>query len=334
MKKFLAIALAAIMLFALAACGGNGTQEEKELVKLIDIQLSSEEYAFGVDKAQPELLEDVNKFIEKILKDGTFDAICNKYLGDGTPEGVTSAQADATKDQLIVATNAEFAPFEYLEGDLYYGIDMEVAALLAKELGKELVIENMDFDAVCLAVGQHKCDIAIAGLSINPDREESVTFTTPYYKSAQKIIVKADDTRFDACQTAEDIEAILDAPIDAFDTYLTSDPVCGHFSVFELGSDIGKLSFENIRATIDKEKHPMSYFMQIGAKTVRIGDREIFDPTLGGNVKEISLSGIYINGKALTEADFDKYICEINFENIYGDGKSSSSGKIEKIKLK
>lgn len=209
MKKFLAIALAAIMLFALAACGGNGTEEKKDAVKLIDIQLSSEEYAFGVDKAQPELLEDVNKFIEKILKDGTFEAICNKYLGDGTPEGVASAQPDATKDQLIVATNAEFAPFEYLEGDLYYGIDMEVAALLAKELGKELVIDNMDFDAVCLAVGQHKCDIAIAGLSINPDREESVTFTTPYYKSAQKIIVKADDTRFDACKTAEDIEAVL-----------------------------------------------------------------------------------------------------------------------------
>lgn len=139
---------------------------------------------------------------------------------------------------------------------------------------------------------------------------------------------KADNIYF------EDIEANLDAPIDAFDTYLASDPVCGHFSVFELGSDIGKLSFENIRVTIDKEKHPMSYFMQIGAKTVRIGDREIFDPTLGGNVKKITLSGIYINGKALTEADFDKYICEINFDDIYGDGKSSSSGKIEKIKLK
>ena len=209
MKKFLAIALAAIMLFALAACGGSG--EKEAAVKLIDIQLSSEEYAFGVDKAQPELLEKTNAFIEKILKDGTFDEICNKYLGDGTPEGVTSAEKDATKDQLIVATNAEFAPFEYLEGDLYYGIDMEVAALLAKELGKELVIDNMDFDAVCLAVGQHKCDIAIASLSINPDREESVTFTTPYYKSAQKIIVKADDTRFDACETAEDIEEVLAA---------------------------------------------------------------------------------------------------------------------------
>lgn len=217
MKKFLAIALAAVMLFAFAACGGNRTETDAktqsdasaDLVKVIDISLSSEEYAFGVDKNQPELLEKVNAFIEKILEDGTFDSICNNYLGNGTPTGVASAERDSSKDQLVVATNAEFAPFEYKEGDLYYGIDMEVAALLAKELGKELVIDNMDFDAVCLSVGQQKCDIAIAGLSINPEREESVTFTVPYYKSAQKIIVKTDDTRFDACTTAEEIEAVL-----------------------------------------------------------------------------------------------------------------------------
>lgn len=222
MKKFLAIALAALMLFAFAACGDKTSTDAKTntdadskaaLVELVDIQLSSEEYAFGVDKAQPELLADVNAFIEKILGDGTFEAICNKYLGSGDGEkvGVASAEFDADKDQLIVATNAEFAPFEYKDGELYYGIDMEVAALLAAELGKELVIDNMDFDAVCLSVGQHKCDIAIAGLSVNAEREESVTFTVPYYKSAQKIIVKADDTRFDACKTAEDVEAVLAA---------------------------------------------------------------------------------------------------------------------------
>lgn len=214
MKKFLAIALAAVMLFAFAACGGKtNTDAAAAQVKLVDIQLSSEEYAFGVDKAQPELLADVNAFIEKILADGTFDTICAKYLGEGNDDkvGVTSAEFDANKDQLIVATNAEFAPFEYKVGDLYYGIDMEVAALLAKELGKELVIDNMDFDAVCLSVGQHKCDIAIAGLSVNAEREESVTFTVPYYKSAQKIIVKADDTRFDACTKVEEVEAVLAA---------------------------------------------------------------------------------------------------------------------------
>jgi len=74
---------------------------------------------------------------------------------------------DSSKDQLVVATNAAFEPFEYtLGGSEYYGIDMEIAALLAEYLGKELVIKNMDFDAVCLSVGQGKADIAMSGLTV------------------------------------------------------------------------------------------------------------------------------------------------------------------------
>lgn len=209
MKKFLAIALAALMLFALAACGGN--TQPTEVVKIIDINLTEEEYAFGVDKNQPELLEDVNEFIDKIMADGTFDEICNKYFGDGTPTAVKSAVEDPTKDQLVVATNAAFAPFEYMEGDSYYGIDMEIAALLAEELGKELVINNMKFDSVCLSVGEHKCDIAMAGLTVNESRKEVVNFSKSYYNAYQKLIVKADDTTFDACTDAASVDAILNA---------------------------------------------------------------------------------------------------------------------------
>jgi polar amino acid transport system substrate-binding protein len=210
MKKFLAIALAAVMLFALAACGGN-TDTTTDVVKIIDINLTEEEYAFGVDKNQPELLEDVNEFIDKIMADGTFDAICNKYFGDGEPTPVKSAVEDPEKDQLIVATNAAFAPFEYMEGDSYYGIDMEIAALLAEELGKELVINNMKFDSVCLSVGEHKCDIAMAGLTVNEKRQEVVNFSKSYYNAFQKLIVKADDTTFDACTDAASVDAILNA---------------------------------------------------------------------------------------------------------------------------
>ena len=209
MKKFLAIALAAVMLFALAACGGN--TQPTEVVKIIDINLTEEEYAFGVDKNQPELLEDVNNFIDKIMTDGTFDEICNKYFGDGEPTAVKSAVEDPTKDQLVVATNAAFAPFEYMEGDSYYGIDMEIAALLAEELGKELVINNMKFDSVCLSVGEHKCDIAMAGLTVNESRKEVVNFSKSYYNAYQKLIVKADDTTFDACTDAASVDAILNA---------------------------------------------------------------------------------------------------------------------------
>lgn len=207
MKKVLSLIIAAAMLaVCLASCGGKSVG-----VKVIDIDLTAEEYAYGVDKAQPELLEKVNAFIDKIMSDGTFDKICNNYFGDGTPNPVTSATLDESKDQLVVATNAGFEPFEYTDGDKYVGIDMEIADLLAKELGVELVINNMDFDAVCLSVGQHKCDIAMAGLTVKPDREEYVTFSKSYYNASQKLIVKADDTTFDACKTKEDVEAILAA---------------------------------------------------------------------------------------------------------------------------
>ena len=179
-KKLISVLLTAACVFALAACGskddsgsssdsssdeGNGSDSAAVTAKVIDIDLTDEEYAFGVDKTQPELLDQVNAFVGKIKEDGTLEAICDKYFGDGEPEAVESAELDDSKDQLVVATNAAFEPFEYTKGESYYGIDMEIASLLAKELNKELVIQNMDFEAVCLSVGQHKCDVAMAGLT-------------------------------------------------------------------------------------------------------------------------------------------------------------------------
>ncbi|MBQ2765933.1 MAG: transporter substrate-binding domain-containing protein [Clostridia bacterium] len=207
MKRIFAIMLAVLMAATLlVSCG---TTKDTASVKLIDIALTEEEYAFGVDKTQPELLASVNEIIAEIQENGKFDEICDKYFGDGTPTPVVSAALDETKDQFVVATNAAFAPFEYMDGDNYLGVDMEIAALIAEELGKELVIMNMDFDAVCLSVGQQKCDIAMAGLTVREDRKEHVDFTTSYYNASQKLIVKGDDTTFDACETVDDIVAIL-----------------------------------------------------------------------------------------------------------------------------
>ena len=189
MKKFLSVFLTAAL--AVSMLAGCGSKNETVTAKVIDIDLTNEEYAFGVDKNQPELLEKTNEFIAKIKSDGTLDEICKKYFSDGEPEAVKSATLDTSKDQLVVATNAAFEPFEYTKGEDYYGIDMEIAKLLADELGKELVIENMDFDAVCLSVSQQKCDIAMAGLTINEEREEYVTFTDSYYSASQRLIVPA-----------------------------------------------------------------------------------------------------------------------------------------------
>lgn len=216
MKKMAAMGLSFVLaVMTLCACGSSTpaerTQDKKAAaVKVIDVDLTDEQYAFGVDKDQPELLNSVNDFIKEIKENGKLDEICNKYFGDGQPTPVKSARLDASKEQLTVATNASFEPFEYIKGDSYYGIDMEIADALAKKLGKELVIQNMEFDAVCLSVGQHKSDVAMAGLTIKPDREKYVKFSDSYYSAAQRLIVKGDSTEFDSCKDKDAVNKILD----------------------------------------------------------------------------------------------------------------------------
>nr|WP_106789827.1 ABC transporter substrate-binding protein [Massilistercora timonensis] len=235
MKKFTALFLAMILAAGLiVGCGGGSSEEEggseAATAKVIDVDLTNEEYAFGVDKDQPELLEQANAFIAKILEDGTFDEICDRYFGGGEPVAVQSAELDSSKDQLVVATNAAFEPFEYTQGEDYYGIDMEIAALFAEELGQELVIQNMDFDAVCLSVGQHKCDIAMAGLTINEEREELVTFTDPYYQASQRLIVPSSDTSFDDCADADAVAAKL-GELESSDSIGVQQGTTGQFYV-------------------------------------------------------------------------------------------------------
>lgn len=214
-KKILAVILALVMVAAcFAGCsssGGEDTAKEEATakVKVIDIELSDEEYALGVDKDNEELLQQANDFIKEIKENGQLDEICNHYFGDGEPVAVTSATENSTKDQLVIATNAEFEPFEYKQGDQFVGIDMEIAQAFAQKLGKELVIKDMKFEAVVLSVQQHKADIAAAGLTVTDERAKQVNFTESYYSASQKLIVKGDNTQFDACQTKEDVEAIL-----------------------------------------------------------------------------------------------------------------------------
>lgn len=209
MKKTLSLILALVLclgtVLALGSCG-----ESKEVVKVIDIELSEEEYAFCVNQSNDELKNAVNSFLTKIQSNGKFDEICNNYFGDGTPLKITSAALDTSKDQLVVATSTGFEPFEMVDQNgKYSGIDLEIAYYLAEELDKELVIQDMQFEAVVNAVQSGTCDIGMAGLSVTAERQKVVNFSNSYYNAAQVIIVKADDTTFDNCKTVADVEAIL-----------------------------------------------------------------------------------------------------------------------------
>ncbi len=116
------------------------------------------------------------------------------------------------KEKLTLATNAQFAPYEYKIGNKFYGIDMEIAKIVADELGMELVISDMDFDAVVTSVQQGDADIAVACLTVNAKRAQSVTFSEAYEEgAAQVLVVKKSDTAFDDCTTVDAVNAVFQA---------------------------------------------------------------------------------------------------------------------------
>ena len=178
-------------------------------IKVIDIELTEEVYAFGVDKANSKLLADINAILAS--KQTEIKSIIDKYATGEGIVGIESATKDLNKkdSQLVVATNAAFNPFEWREGNKFYGIDIEIMKLVADELDMELVIEDMEFDSVVMSVGKNGIDVAAAALTVNDTRKESVNFTTTYYNAAQVLIVLEGNTAFDGCKTADDVIATL-----------------------------------------------------------------------------------------------------------------------------
>lgn len=98
--------------------------------------------------------------------------------------------------KLVMLTNAEFPPYEYLgEGSEVVGIDVDICQKIADELGVELEVVNMDFDGLIPALSGGKGDLVAARLTVDPERAESVDFSEPYADAKQLIIVNADDPK-------------------------------------------------------------------------------------------------------------------------------------------
>ena len=220
MKKFLIAALSALMVavmaVSMAACGGTAW------VKIIEIDLSTEQYCVAIQKGNTELAAEINDVLAQLLGDGvevdgetvTFQSLYEAEMdalaaGEVISIGDVATSSSDRDEELVVATNAEFAPFEYRVGTSFGGIDMQVAKILAEGMGKTLVIRHMAFESVLQSVQSGESDIALAGLTINEERAQQVDFSDPYYDTTQRIAVSADNTMFDECKTEEDVVAVL-----------------------------------------------------------------------------------------------------------------------------
>ena len=108
----------------------------------------------------------------------------------GSKDGLKTVESG----KLIMATNAAFPPYEFIEGNEIVGIDAEIAGAIAQKLGLELQIDDMEFDSIIESVKGGKADIGLAGMTVTPERQEVINFTASYATGVQVVIVTEDSS--------------------------------------------------------------------------------------------------------------------------------------------
>lgn len=109
----------------------------------------------------------------------------------GCGSTASTAKAGVSEGKLIMATNATFPPYEFVENGEYEGIDIEIAGKIAEELNLELVIEDVEFGSIIAGVESGKYDMGMAGMTVTEERKESVNFSNTYAVAVQSVIVPA-----------------------------------------------------------------------------------------------------------------------------------------------
>lgn len=118
---------------------------------------------------------------------------CGSTANDGADNaGDAATDGGEARETLVMATNAEFPPYEFYEGQEIVGIDAEIAAAIAEKLGYDFRIEDTAFDSIIPAVTSGKADFGMAGMTVTEDRLQSVDFSDTYATGVQVIIVPED----------------------------------------------------------------------------------------------------------------------------------------------
>lgn len=187
MKKFFALMMVLVMsMSVLAGCG------KKVTLKILDTEYVTEDYAIAIAKDNTALYEKVNAALEELIADGTVQKVVDKYISGVEHDLVFQQNVAADAETLIMATNAEFPPYEYYDGEDIVGIDAEVAAAIADKLGMKLEISDMDFDSIIPAVQSGKASMGMAGMTVTDERLLEVDFTVSYATGVQVIVVPED----------------------------------------------------------------------------------------------------------------------------------------------
>jgi polar amino acid transport system substrate-binding protein len=161
-------------------------------IVVLDEPFTIEDYAICVSKSNSDLTAKMNAAIGELKSDGTLQKILDYYIGqvEGAVPYASPAGVSYPNGTLVMATNAEFPPYEYFEGDEVVGVDPDFARAICDKIGYELKIEHMEFSSIITAVQTGKADFGAAGMTVTEDRLQNIDFTESYVTASQVVIIR------------------------------------------------------------------------------------------------------------------------------------------------
>lgn len=215
---------------------------------------------------------------------------------------------------ITMSTNAEFEPFEFLEGTEFKGIDIEISQKIAEKLGVELKINNTSFDSLPLELEKDKCDFVAAGMTIDP--KKNIDFTNPYFDASQAIIVTVDSD----IKSADDLvgKRIGVQLGTTGDTYCTENIEGAQMSRMNKGMDaVADLIKGNIDAVVIDD-YPANKLVEKNPDKVKVLDKALTVEQYGLAVKKGNTDLLNLLNDVLKELQdsgelntiVDKYIGE------------------------
>ena len=150
-------------------------------------------YCFSKTDDGERLCAEFSEFISSLQADGMLSELKEKWFGaDETGKQIPDYRTfPAPKGTLIMATDGDYPPFEYVRNGEVVGYDVDIAAQFCEAYGYGLQVQIMNIDAVLPAVQSGKCDFVGSALTITPERAESVLFSTPNYSGGVVLVVRS-----------------------------------------------------------------------------------------------------------------------------------------------
>ena len=155
--------------------------------------------------------------IKKVVASTLLGIMTMGFIGCGASNNKSATETKdlletiQEKGKVVVGMSADYAPYEfhYIDEngkDVIGGFDVDIANEIANFLGVELVIQEMDFDALVAALPAGKIDLVISGMNPTEKRAKVVDFSEIYYNSQHGILVRSED--MDKYKTFADLEGV------------------------------------------------------------------------------------------------------------------------------